>query len=38
MHLCRRIQKGEFSVGVLKVGGEECDNMEYQSEVLCVIK
>lgn len=38
MHLCRRIQKREFSVGVLKVGGEEWDNMEYQSEVLCVIQ
>lgn len=38
MHLCRRIQKREFSVRVLKAGGEEWDNMEYQSEVLCVIQ
>lgn len=38
MHLCRRIQKREFSIDVLKVGEEEWDNMEYQSEVLCVIQ
>lgn len=38
MPLCRRIQKREFSVGVLKAGGEEWNNMEYQSEVLCVIQ